>query len=181
MGFSSLPDRDAVINQLCSVVVPFLFLNVGLLSLFGGKIASQLLKQDSHSEKNIKPRKYGLVKMIGMILFFIMLLVYFFCYRIWDLFAFILMILLGYAWIKFRIYSSRLEYTYRYLVFSTGKKREIFPWKDVVEMSWRTPRGSIMYSLKIRFRSGQTANISSNDFVGLVKLKTFFDENFYKM
>ena len=116
-----------------------------------------------------------------MILFFIMLLVYFFCYRIWDLFAFILVILLGYAWIKFRIYSSRLEYTYRYLVFSTGKKREIFPWKDVVEMSWRTPRGSIMYSLRIRFRSGQTANISSNDFVGLVKLKTFFDENFYKM
>ena len=86
----------------------------------------------------------------------------------------------GCAWIKLSTYSARLEYTYRHLIFCTGKKQDRFPWEDVMQMSWVTQRGSVAYLLKIQFRSGLTANLSSNDFVGLTKLKTFYDEGYFK-
>lgn len=180
MFLVSVHERDAVVNQLCSVIVPPIFLYIGLLSFFGGKLANWLLRKDTYSEKKIRIRIYGIIKMIGIILSLLLIIVYFAFYRVWDMVIIFVVLLSGCVWIKFRTYSARLEYTYRYLIFCTGKKREMFPWKDVMQMSWRTSRGSVAYSLNIKFRSGLTAELSSNDFVGLTKLKSFYDEGHYK-
>lgn len=173
-------ERDAAVNQLCSVIMPPIFLYVGLMWIFGKKYANYLLRKDTCNEKRIKVRMYGIIRVLGICLFGLILIAYFALYRTWDMVIFLTAALLGYAWIKIRTYSAHLEYTHRYLIFRTGKKREKFPWKDVTQMSWITSRGSIAYYLRIEFRSGLTADLSSSDFVGLTKLKTIYEQGYYK-
>jgi len=172
--------RDAIVSQLCSVIMPPIFLYVFLLHFIGEKLAERLLRKDCYNEKRIKVRMFAILRVTGMCLFFIFLIVYFSLYKVWDTAALFVMVLLGYTWIKLRTFFARLEYTYRYLVFCTGKKREYFHWKDVRQMSWVTVRGSVGYALEIQFYSGFTATLSSRDFVGLTKLKNFYDEGYYK-
>ena len=173
-------DRDAVINQLCSVIVPPIFLHVGLMHFWGPKFATYLLRKDTFSEKKIKVRPYGKLRAIGFSLCLICLIVYFALYHVWDMSILFSVVLIGYSWIKFRTFFARLEYTHRYITFFTGKKQERFLWKDVTQISWQTTRGSVVYLLKIRFSSGLSAELSSNDFIGLTKLKAFYDAGRYK-
>ena len=180
MFLVNIVDRDAVVNQLCSVIMPPIFLYVVLMHFFGEKYANTLLRKDTYNKKRIRIRLYGIVRMTGICLFLLFLIAYFALYKAWDMAVVFVIVLLGYVWIKLRTYSARLEYTHRHLIFCTGKKREEFSWKDVTRMSWTSPRGSIAYSLRIEFGFGLTADLSSSDFVGLTKLKAFFDEGFYK-
>lgn len=173
-------DRDAIVNQLCGVIVPPIFAYVIIMQFLGEKYANRLLRNDRYKEKRIKVRLYGIIRVIGICLFCISLMIYFAIYKAWDMVAVIAIVFSVYAWMKLRTYSARLEYTYRHIVFCTGKKREVFPWEDVMDISWVGNRGQIAYSLKIQFRSGLTANFSSGDFVGLTGLKTFYDEGRYK-
>lgn len=177
---ASMLDRDTIVSRLCSVIVPPIFIYTILMHFFGGKLANWLLRKDSYNEKRIKVRMFGILRVTGICLLFISVIVYFAFCKSWDMVVLLLVILSGYVWIKFRTYSARLEYTYRHLVFCTGKKQERFPWEDVMQISWVTQRGAVAYLLKIQFRSGLTANLSSNDFVGLTKLKTFYDEGYFK-
>ena len=123
---------------------------------------------------------YGILRVTGICLVLICLIVYFAFYKAWDMVVFLVAVLSGYAWMKLSTYSAHLEYTYRYLVFCTGKKRESFPWKDVTQISWVNQRGTFAYVLKIQLKSGLTTNLSSDDFVGLTKLKAFYDKGNYK-
>lgn len=173
-------DRDAIVGQLCSVIVPPIFLYAVIMHFFSEKLAVRLLHKDSYNKKKIKVRMYGILRVTGICLFLICLIVYFAFYKAWDMVVFWAAVLSGYAWIKLSTYSAHLEYTYRYLVFCTGKKRESFPWKDVTQISWVSQRGTFAYVLKIQLSSGLTTNLSSGDFVGLVKMKTFYDEGRYK-
>lgn len=180
MFLASVADRDAVVNQLCSVIVPPVLLYMVLMHFFGAKYANYLLNKDTYTEKRIKVRRFAVLRIVGICSALFSLIAYFSMYKAWDMVIFFAALLLGYTWIKFRTYSAHLEYTYRYLIFRTGKKREVFPWKEVAQVSWRTSRGSIAYSLQIQFHSGLKAYLSSSDFVGLTKLKAFFDEKHYK-
>ena len=180
MLVASVLSRDAIVSQLCSVIIPPILIYTIAMHFFGVKLANWLLRKDSYNQKKIKVRLYGILWVFCIGLFFISLIVYFAIYAAWDMVVLLGMVLSGYAWIKLSTYSARLEYTYRHLIFCTGKKQDIFPWEDVMQMSWVTQRGSIAYLLKIQFRSGLTANLSSNDFVGLTKLKTFYDEGYFK-
>ena len=175
-GFSG----DDAINRLCSVIMPPIFLYVGLVHFFGEKFANLLLHRDSYNKKRIKVRMYGVFRVTVICLFLIILIVYFSLYKVWYLVVFFVVTLLGYVWIKFKTYFARLEYTKRYVTFYTGKKQNRFTWNDVVEVSWEYPNKSTSYALKIRFISGLTTELSSSDFVGLTKLKTFYDEGHYK-
>ena len=172
--------RDDVVSKLCSVIVPPIFLYTFFMCFFGVKYANWLIRKDNYKEKRIKVRRFAIIRMIGIDLAVLSLIGYFAFYKLWDMVGFLTAFFLGHAWIKLRTYSARLEYTYRYIIFRTGKKQEKFPWGDVMEMSWVGTRGSIACLLKIRFRTGLTAELSSNDFVGLTALKTFYDEGHFK-
>jgi hypothetical protein len=47
-------NRDAVVNQLCAVVVPILFICVGLLFIWGERLANQLLRKDTYDQKGFR-------------------------------------------------------------------------------------------------------------------------------
>jgi len=173
-------NRNIAMDQLLAILEPLLFLWVGLLWLMGSKIANRLLYTDVYNEKQIKIRPYGLAKTIVTGTFFLFLVICFGFYRVWDMVMLFAAVLLGYLWIKFRTYSAHLEYTYRHLVFRTGKKQESFSWDEVSQISWMSTKVSIAYLLEIKFSSGMIAHLSSNDFVGLTKLKAFFDEKYFK-
>ena len=173
-------NHDMAINQLFAVLTPLIFLSAGILWLIGPKIADRLLYTDVYNEKRIKIRPYGLARMIATDTLFLFLVIYFGFYKDWGMAILFVAVLLGYSWIKFRTYSARLEYTYRYLVFITGKKRDTFTWKDVEQISLISVKGSIPYALEIKLSNGMTASLSSGDFVGLTKLKAFFDEKRFK-
>jgi len=174
-----LSGNDAI-NQLCAVIMPPIFLYVGLVHFFGEKLANLLLRKDSYNEKRIKVRIYGIFRVTVTCLFLAFLIVYFSLYKIWYLAIFFVVTLLGYTWIKFRTYFARLKYTNRYITFYTGKKQDTFSWEDVMEVSWEIPNKSTSYALRIRFISGLTTKLLSSDFVGLNKLKAFYDEGHYK-
>lgn len=180
MILANIIERDAVVNQLCSVIIPPIFLWAGLMWIFGEKYANYLLKKDTYKEKRIKVRMYGILRVIGICLLLLSLITYFAIYKAWDMVIVFAFVLSGYAYIKIRTDTARLEYTYRHIIFCTGKKRESFPWTEVTRIAWTQSRGAAAYYLTIEFRSGLTANLSSSDFVGLTKLKKFYDEGFYK-
>lgn len=180
MFLANALDRDAIVSQLCAVVMPPVFLCVVLLHFFGAKLAIHLLRKDSYNERRVKVRAYGVLRMICIGIFLLFIVFYFSFYKVWDIAMLFVVVLSGYTWIKLRTFSARLDYTYRHVIFCTGKRQETFLWKDVTQMSWETPRGAIAFSLKIQFSSGLTASLSSNDFVGLTKLKTFYDKGRYK-
>lgn len=174
-----LGQGDAI-DQLCAIIMPPIFVYVGLIHFFGEKLANLLLRKDSYNEKKIKIRMYGILRTTGIFLFLAFLIAYCFIYKVWHLVVFFVAILIGYVWIKSRTYSAHLEYTNRYITFYTGKRQDTFSWQEVMQITWECPNKSTSYALKIQFISGLTAELLSSDFVGLTKLKTFYDEEHYK-
>ena len=175
-------DRDTVVNQLCAVIIPPLFAYVGLFSIFGfgEKIADQLLKRDTHANKGIKPRIYGLVWTGIISALMLLLVIYFSLYRVWDMAFIFVFALLGYAWVKVNTYCVHLDYTYRYIRFRSFKKTLLIPFENVSKMCWETHRGQIASTLVIYFNHDAKICLSSSDFVGLTKLKTFYDSEKFK-
>ena len=173
-------DRDTVVNQLCTVVVPPLFAYIGLLCIMGDKIANQLLRRDTYGNKAIKIRMYGIVRtgIVGFLLLFIV--AYFLIYRVWEMAFFFAFALLGYAWVKGYTYCVHLDYTYRYIRFRSFKKTLLIPFENVSKMCWETHRGQIASTLVIYFNHDAKICLSSSDFVGLTKLKTFYDSEKFK-
>ena len=73
-------NRDAVVNQLCAVVVPILFICVGLLFIWGERLANQLLRKDTYDQKRIQIRAYGIVRTSITALLMIFAVVYIFLF-----------------------------------------------------------------------------------------------------
>jgi len=173
-------DRDTVVNQLCTVVVPPLFAYIGLLCIMGDKIANQLLRRDTYGNKAIKIRMYGIVRtgIVGFLLLFIV--AYFLIYRVWEMAFFFAFALLGYAWVKGYTYCVHLDYTYRHIRFCTPRKTLLIPFESVSKMCWETRRGAIAYTLVIYYNVNAKIYLSSSSFVGLTKLKSTYDTRKYK-
>lgn len=170
-----MDDRDAVVNRLCSVLVPLLFAYVVLLCIIGGKLANQLLKRDTYDKKHIKLRPYGIVQTCiveGLVAFIIG---YFSWNKTWDMVVIFAVIMAGYSWIKLGTYSVRLEYTNSRMKLYYHKEKLVIPFENVSQMCWETHRGSITYKLTIYCYSGEKVIIPSGDFIGLNKLKAAFD------
>ena len=123
-------NRDAVVNQLCAVVVPILFICVGLLFIWGERLANQLLRKDTYDQKRIQIRAYGIVRTSITALLMIFALVYFLCYGIWDMAIIFAFALLGYAWIKVSTYCVRLDYTYRHIRIRSHRTSLQIPFAD---------------------------------------------------
>lgn len=168
-------NRDAVVNQLCAVVVPILFICVGLLFIWGERLANQLLRKDTYDQKRIQIRAYGIVRTSITALLMIFAVVYFLCYGIWDMAIIFAFALLGYAWIKVSTYCVRLDYTYRHIRIRSHRTSLQIPFTDITKMCWETHRGQIAYTLVIYLRSGAKIQLSSADFIGLAKLKSIYD------
>ena len=180
LSLGSSLDRDAVVNQLCSVVVPPLFAYIGLLCIIGERLANQLLCRDTYKKKKIKIRTYGLVRTCFTVFLMALALVYFLLYRTWEIAFFFAFALLGYVWIKVNTYCVHLEYTYRYIHMRTSRKTLLIPFENVTKMSWETHRGAIAYTLVIYYNSDAEIRLSSSDFIGLTKLKSIYDSGKYR-
>lgn len=168
-------DRDTVVNRLCSVVVPPLFVYIGLLCILGSRLANQLLNRDTYCENQIKVRTYGIVQTCFIVGFMAVAIGYFSLYKTWDMAVFFAVALLGYSWIKYKTYSVHLEYTHRHIRFCSRRKTLLIPFENVTKMCWETRRGSIAYVLAIYCNSGATLRLSSSDFIGLKHLKSTYD------
>ena len=175
LSFVPLLDRDAAVNQLCAILVPPLLAYIGLLCIIGGKLANQLLSRDTYEKKEVKIRAYGVIRTCIVGLLLVLAIVYFSIYRIWEISFFFIVALLGYGWIKVNTYCTRLIYTHRYIHLRTFRKTLLIPFDNVSQMSWQTPRGAIAYTLVIYSDCGSEIHLSSGDFIGLAKLKSFYD------
>lgn len=179
-SFVPLLDRDAVVNQLCVILVPPLLAYIGFLCIIGEKLANQLLIRDIYEKKEIKIRAYGIIRTCIVGLLFVFAIVYFSIYTIWEISFFFIIALLAYGWIKVNTYCTRLTYTHRYIHLRTFKKTLLIPFENVAQMSWQTHRGAIAYTLVICSDLGSEIHLSSSDFIGLAKLKSFYDSGKYK-
>ena len=173
-------DRNGVVNQLCSIVVPLLLIYIGILCFWGNKLAAELLRKDTYPHKCIKIRTYGIIQNCIVALFLLFLVGYFALSKVWELTVFFVFALLGFGWIKMNTYNVSLTYTYRYLTVRTPRNRLIIPWTDVSKITWETPRGYVAYVLTIYYGSDSRILLSSSEFVGLVQLKCFFDAKRWK-
>lgn len=155
-----------------------LLIYIGISTIWGDKVAGQLLSKDRYNQKKIKLRPYGIAKFICTILYALFLILFFSILKKWVLSTACTFALGGYIWIKSRVYSAKLSYTKRHLIFITGQKQEVFPWSEVSQVSWASYPREVAFTLEIRFYSGLVARLPSTDFVGLTKLKSFYDQNY---
>ena len=177
MQYSPTPsiERDIAVNQLCSAVVPLLFAYVGLMCVFGEKLANYLLLSDNYQRKNIKPRVYGVAQFCIIGTFMVLVIVYFSWHKIWSIVTFFGVALLAYTCVKCNVYQTKIEYTNSRMHVCWQNKTTSIPFSDISKMNWETRRGSIMFSLVIYCYSGTIIRLSSSDFVGLKKLKSTYD------
>lgn len=170
-------NNDTAVKILFMVVDLLLLLYVIISTVWGEKLAWYLLCKDKYQSKRTQIRLYGLIKTGIIETLCILAIVYCSVYKIWHMVAFFGFILLGYTWIKFQIYSSRVEYTNSYLrIYLRKRLMHVVPFSNIQKMDWLVGRGRIMRELVIFCYTGEKITLSSADFVGLVKLRATYEK-----
>ena len=62
LSIGTSPNLNAVAGQLCSVIIPPIFLYVGLINLFSRQYVDLLFRKDTYSKNRVKVRLYAIIR-----------------------------------------------------------------------------------------------------------------------
>ena len=162
-------------NRYVAIFFPALFAVAGITNLLQPKIEDRLA-EDNYTEKKIKIRPFSFINTSIFGVFLLLSLLYLGVHQS-TMFYFMLIVAIGYTWLKFAtVYAVKLHYTRKYIFLRQWGKTVKIPMGKVHSMHWRAGKNGFGYLLTIHYGQGKIITLSSADFIGLRKLKDTFDK-----
>ncbi|MBQ2382430.1 MAG: hypothetical protein II290_00170 [Oscillospiraceae bacterium] len=158
------------------IIFHILFVCVGCLffyhALFGSRIVDALRKYD-HLENVIKPRKYGVVGLIGTESVLVTALCFSVYYEAIITMDFLVVMVLVYTVRMVGILSVRMDYIDGLFVYRSFRRMITFPPSEISKITREMRDRSVGYTLVIYLFSGQSIEFSHQFYSGL---EWFWDE-----
>ena len=180
LSVGASPNLNTVAGQLCSVIIPPIFLYVGLINLFSRQYADLLFRKDTYSKNRVKVRLYAIIRRCIFWSIYMFAAVYFAIYGYWPITAILGIVVVAYGWRTLHVFLTRIEYTHRSVKIRHMKTTQVISYRNIKKISWEESRGVPVYVLVINCYDGTKINLSSDDYVGLVRLKEMYDSGKYR-